>query len=96
MKGDEEEEEEGDDDSKENREIFVGNIAFITPEDTIKDKFSKYGEIQEFKMPTKNGRPSGVAFILYSTSKEAQKAIKGENNQEVDGRKLGVDLSKNR
>ena len=37
----------------------------------MKKRFSKHGKVTNFKMPMKNGRPSGVAFIEFSTSKEA-------------------------
>ena len=54
---------------------------------------SKHGKVTNFKMPMKNGRPSGVAFVEYSTVKEAQKAIANENGVEFDGRTLKVYLS---
>ena len=34
----------------------------------------------------KQGKPSGIAFVEYSTSKEAQKAIQAENGADFEGR----------
>lgn len=37
-------------DSKENLEIFVGNMPFSATEDMIEEFFSKYGEITSVKI----------------------------------------------
>ena len=84
---DEEEKEDGD------REIFVGNLSFQTSEDQVQTRFGKYGKVVNFKMPMKMGRPSGVAFVEFSTHAEAQKAIKSENGKDFDGRILKVTFS---
>lgn len=46
-----------------------------------------------FKMPHRDGRPSGIAFIEYSKPAEAKKAIDNENQAEFEGRNLKVNLS---
>lgn len=75
------------------REVFVGNLSFQTTEDTLRRRFAKHGSIVNFKMPQKEGRPSGIAFIEYSKAAEAKKAIDQENQAEFDGRNLKVNLS---
>lgn len=89
MNGDDDEEEkEGD-----HKELFVGNMAFSTDENGLRNRFKKYGNIVNLKLLSANGRSKGVAFVEYSSSAEAQKAIKGENGNDLDGRSLKVTLS---
>lgn len=76
---DEEDKDEEDDETL--REIFVGNLAFTVTEDMVASHFEKYGELTNIKLPMKNDRPSGIAFIAFSSSKEAAKAIAGENGK---------------
>ena len=61
-------------------ELFVGNLAFATSEQTIRQAFSKFGQITNIKMPTDpQGRPKGFAFINFANSKDANKACAGLN-----------------
>lgn len=75
---DEEEEQNGNSESGP-KELFVGNLAFSTNEDTINDLFSQYGTVTNVKMPQQNGKPKGFAFVEFSTNKEAQAAIDALN-----------------
>jgi RNA recognition motif-containing protein len=34
------------------RELFVGNLSFNTTEDSVRERFSQYGKITNFKMPS--------------------------------------------
>ena len=44
-------EEKKDDGESDKVELFVGNLAFSTTEDSIRDAFSQYGEVTNIKMP---------------------------------------------
>ena len=87
MDGEEEEKESGQ------REIFVGNLAFTTTDASVRNRFKKYGEITNLKMPMKNGRPAGIAFVEFATPAAAKKAMDAENGADLDGRNLKVNYS---
>lgn len=87
----EEEKDEADDETK--RELFVGNLSFQIDEDTLASHFEKYGEITNIKIPQKDGRSKGIAFIEFATSKIAKKALDGENGKQLDGRALKLNFS---
>jgi len=68
-------------------------LSFNTDEDAIKKRFLKYGTITNFKMPQKNGRPGGIAFIEFAKPADAKKAMDAENGADLDGRSLKVNYS---
>jgi nucleolin len=75
------------------KECFIGNLSFQTSEDGLRRRFQKHGNIVNFKMPQRDGRPTGIAFIEFATPAEAKKAIDNENGAEFDGRNLKVNFS---
>ena len=72
--------------------LYVGNLAFHTTEATISDSFAKYGEVSEVKLilDRETGRSRGFAFVTMATAQAAQDVIANMNQQELDGRSLGV------
>jgi nucleolin len=79
---------------EEEIELFVGNLAFITSEGSIRTAFSKFGEIKNIKMPTDPmGKPKGFAFVQYSKFKNAKKACEALNGQDLDGRNIRVNFT---
>ena len=71
--------------------IYVGNTSFDTTEDTLRDTFAAYGEVEEVAVITdrETGRPRGFAFITMPDD-AARAAIEGLNGQDLDGRALNV------
>lgn len=87
---DENEEENGE---EEKKELFVSNLPFSMDQDNIHSHFEKYGEISNIKVLTRpDGKPKGIAFILFENHKDAKKAL-AENGTVVDGRDLKVSFS---
>jgi nucleolin len=73
------EEVKGDEDA-DKKELFVGNIAFGTTEDSLAAGFSEYGTIVNMKLPlNERGQPKGFAFVEYATHKEAKAALDAFN-----------------
>jgi len=62
--------------SAETNCVFCGNISFNTSEDTIRDFFSKVGEITSIRMARgDDGRPKGFCHIDFATVELAKEAI---------------------
>jgi RNA recognition motif-containing protein len=57
--------------------VFCGNISFNTSEDSIRDFFSKAGDITSVRIATgEDGRPRGFAHIEFGSHAMAQEALK--------------------
>ena len=78
--------------------LSVGNIAFTTTEEQLRDAFSAHGVVVELNlmMDRDTGRPRGFGFVTMGSAEEAQAAIAGLNGRSVDGRELTVNLARPR
>ena len=76
--------------------LYVGNMAFSTTEDTLRDAFSQYGTVTKVQiiMDRDTGRPRGFAFVEMSDGGE--QAIAAMNGAQLDGRQLTVNEAKPR
>lgn len=72
--------------------IFVAKLNFDTHESDLKDAFSEYGEIDSVKiiMDKFSGRSKGFGFVEMPDDTEAQNAIDGLNDTDLDGRTIVV------
>ena len=72
--------------------IYVGNLAFSTTEDRLKQLFEQFGGVVSARiiMDKITGNSRGFAFIEMESDDEANKAIAGLNGTELDGRALRV------
>ena len=77
--------------------IYVGNLPFSVTEDSLREMFEKFGEVQTIKLVTdrETGRPRGFGFVEMDNA-DADQAIKSLNNTELDGRNLKVNQSEPR
>ncbi len=77
-------------------QIYVGNMSYDTTEETLKELFSQYGEVNSVKIITdrETGRAKGFGFISMENNEDGQKAIDELNGKEVDGRTLKVNEAK--
>ncbi|HEX3019050.1 MAG TPA: hypothetical protein VHP36_02055 [Chitinispirillaceae bacterium] len=77
------------------KKLFVGNLPFSSTEDSIRELFSKYGEVLSVKIPTDqlSGRPKGFCFI---EMENADTAISELNNYLFEGRNIKVDIAQDR
>ena len=71
--------------------LYVGNTSFDTSEETLRNTFAQYGEVEDIAVITdrETGRPRGFAFITMPDD-AARAAIDGLNGQDLDGRALNV------
>lgn len=74
------------------KKIYVGNLAFSSSEDSVKDLFSQFGEVLSVKIPTDQmtGRSRGFCFV---EMENADGIIEQLNGTEFEGRVLKVDYA---
>ena len=78
--------------------IFVGNLAFTTTEQDLRQLFEPYGAVDQINVITDRdtGRPRGFGFVEMSDSRAAQAAITGLQGTVLAGRTLNVNEAKPR
>jgi len=78
--------------------LYVGNLAYNTTEDELRQLFASYGTINSLNLISDRdtGRPKGFGFVEMSTEQEARAAISGLNAREVDGRAIKVNEANER
>jgi len=78
------------------KNLYVGNMAFSTTEDQLREVFSQYGTVTKVQliMDRETGRPRGFAFVEMSDG--ADQAIAALNGHQLDGRTLTVNEAKPR
>jgi len=79
------------------KSIYVGNIAFSTSEDEIRNLFSAYGEVVSVKFinDRETGRFRGFGFVEMDENSAAE-AVRNLNGKEVGGRSLKVNEAQER
>jgi len=72
--------------------IFVAKLDYGTSEDTVRDLFTQFGEVESVKviMDKFTGRSKGFGFVEMPNDDEAQAAIDSLNDTDVDGRNIVV------
>lgn len=76
--------------------IFVGNLAFTTTEQDLRQLFEPYGVVDRINIITdrETGRPRGFGFVEMPDRTAARAAIAGLQGTELAGRVLNVDEAK--
>ncbi len=72
--------------------IFVAKLNFKTSQQDLEAAFAKFGEVTSVKIirDKETGRSKGYGFIDMPNEAEANSAIEGLNEKELDGRQLVV------
>ncbi|KAI0743422.1 hypothetical protein C8Q80DRAFT_1180933 [Daedaleopsis nitida] len=75
--------------------VYVGNLSWNTTDDNLRNAFASYGQILDsiVMRDRDTGRSRGFGFVTFSSGTEAQTAISGLNEQELDGRRIKVNLA---
>ncbi|KAJ6102499.1 RNA-binding domain-containing protein [Penicillium sp. IBT 16267x] len=78
--------------------VYVGNLSWSTTDDSLQQAFSQFGTIVDaiVMRDRETGRSRGFGFVTYSSSEEAEAAIAGLNEQDLDGRSIKVNLAQAR
>jgi RNA recognition motif-containing protein len=74
------------------KKLYVGNLSYQTGEETLRNYFAAFGNVESVKLITdrETGYSKGFGFIEMGSDEEAKAAIAGANGSEFDGRKLKV------
>jgi RNA recognition motif-containing protein len=72
--------------------IFVAKLNFKTRQEDLQSAFAQYGEVSSVKIvkDRETGRSKGYGFVEMPNDAEAQAAIDGLNEKELDGRVIVV------
>jgi RNA recognition motif-containing protein len=72
--------------------IYIGNLAYQTTEETLKTIFAEFGDIENAKVikDRNSGMSKGYGFIEMPSNSEADQAIKALNGKFIDGRNIKV------
>src|SRR6266567_4123363 len=78
--------------------IFVGNLAWTTTEQDLRQLFEPYGSVDTIRIMTdrETGRSRGFGFVEMPDSHAAQDAIAGLNGTPLDERTLKVNEARPR
>lgn len=79
-----------------NSKLFIGSLSWGVRDDSLRAAFEKAGTVVDAVVITDrmSGRSKGFGFVEMSTQEEAQAAIDMWNEQELDGRKIIVNVAK--
>jgi cold-inducible RNA-binding protein len=74
------------------RAVFVGNLAYASTEDTLRDLFCSVGAIQNIKVLvfSDTQRPKGAAVVTFAEPSAAARAIHDLQGATVDGRPIAL------
>ena len=78
------------------KKLFVGNLDFKTTEEDLDKTFSAFGDIEESIIIKEGNRSKGFGFVTFSEEADAEKAVEELNEKELKGRKLTVNVAKER
>jgi RNA recognition motif-containing protein len=80
------------------KKLFVGNLAWQTTEEDLRQLFSQYGNILSVKvvLDQYTGRSKGFGFVEFETAEEANAAIEGLNEKPFHDRNIRVSQAQDR
>jgi RNA recognition motif-containing protein len=79
------------------KKVYVGNLSFSATEDSVRELFAEYGDVESVAWITDRdtGRFRGFCFVEMDAS-AATKAISALDGKEIDGRNLKVNEARPR
>ncbi|KAJ5900348.1 uncharacterized protein N7473_004418 [Penicillium subrubescens] len=78
--------------------LYVGNLHWATNDDSLRNAFSEYGQVLDVTVmrDRETGRSRGFGFVTFLDAQEADAAIAGLNDQDLDSRRIRVNLANTR
>lgn len=78
--------------------IYVGNLSFDTPEQSVRTLFEQHGAVSSAKLITDRdtGKLRGFGFVEMSNDNEGRSAISALDGTDLDGRNLKVNEARPR
>lgn len=80
------------------KKLFVGSLSWGTTDDSLRDHFAKFGTVASARVVTDRdtGRSRGFGFVEFDSDKEAEAAVEGLNESQLDGRTITVNEARPR
>ncbi|MCQ2602025.1 MAG: RNA-binding protein [Treponema sp.] len=80
------------------KKIYVGNLSYSTTEETLRNQFSQFGEVETVTiiMDKMTNRSKGFGFVEMTDDDAALDAISTLNQKDIDGRKVRVNEAEER
>jgi RNA recognition motif-containing protein len=80
------------------KKLYVGNLTFQISGADLEQLFSEFGTVESAQViqDRDTGRSKGFGFVEMGTEAEAQAAIQGLHDREINGRRLTVNEAKPR
>ncbi len=74
------------------KKIHIGNLSFSTTENSLKEAFSKFGDVASVSIIKDkfSGASKGFGFVEMNEEAQAEQAILKLNGSNLDGRKIRV------
>jgi cold-inducible RNA-binding protein len=75
--------------------LYVGNLSWNTTDDTLRQTFSEFGEVTDsiIMRDRETGRARGFGFVTFASEEQANAAVDALNEQELDGRRIRVNVA---
>lgn len=80
------------------KKIYIGNLSYGTTEETLREQFSHFGEVESVSVIKDRftEQSKGFGFIEMKEEADAEKAVSTMNGKTIDGRKVRVSFSDKR
>jgi RNA recognition motif-containing protein len=80
------------------KKLFVGQLAYSTTDDELRQACEAFGEVVSVKIMVdrETGRSRGFGFVEMATPEGAQAAVAGLNGKHVGGRTVKVEIAQDR
>lgn len=80
------------------RKLFVANFPYSTGEESLREIFGQFGEVEEIKIiyDRETGRSRGFGFVMMENEAHCVTAAEALNGTEVGGRPIAVRVAEPR
>ncbi|XP_023637329.1 glycine-rich RNA-binding protein 3, mitochondrial [Capsella rubella] len=78
--------------------LFIGGMAYSMDEDSLREAFTKYGEVVETRviLDRETGRSRGFGFVTFTSAEAASSAIQALDGRDLHGRVVKVNYANDR
>lgn len=80
------------------KKIYVGNLSYSTTEETLRNQFSQFGEVESVSIiiDRMTNKSKGFGFVEMTDDAAAASAISTLNQKDIDGRRVRVNEAEER